>query len=159
MDLGEFSNWLSSTGFSQAIQLSWWAIPSIQTVHILALSLLAASALLFALRFSGRGLAAEPLHQLVPRLARLIWILLVVLAVSGLLLIVAEPYRTIANAVFYLKMAMLLVVILLTLWLAAVSKHELERISAIHRAGAALTVLLWIGIMFAGRFIAYYESF
>lgn len=159
MDLSEFSNWLSSTGLSQAIQLSGWAIPTIQIVHILSLSLLAATALIFALRFSGRGLAAEPLHRLIPRLLRTLWILLVLLAASGLLLIIAEPYRTIANAMFYLKMSLLLVVVLLTLWLASVSKHELERISGLHRAAAALTILLWIGIIFAGRFIAYYESF
>lgn len=159
MDLNQFSDWLAATGISQAIQTRSWAIPSIQVVHIISLSLLFAAALVVALRFSGRGLAAEPLHQLARRFIKAIWVLLVALAVSGILLIVAEPHRTLTNRVFYLKMILLAVAIVITLWLAASARHQHERVSGLHRAGAALTILLWMGIMFAGRFIAYYESF
>jgi hypothetical protein len=159
VDLYQFSDWLSATSLSQAIQLKLGAIPAIQTVHILALSLLFAAALILALRFAGRGIAAEPLHLLAARFTRLIWVMLILLATSGLLLVIAEPHRTLANAMFYAKMIMLAVVIALTLWLAAAARQQHERTSGLHRAGAALTILLWIGIMFAGRFIAYYESF
>jgi hypothetical protein len=159
VDLLQFSDWLASTAFSQAIQVNQWAIPAIQTVHIVALSLLFAGALVVALRFAGRGLAAEPLHVLTARFTRLIWLLLVVLALTGVLLIIAEPHRTVTNKMFYLKMIMLLVVIVLTLWLSAAAHHQPERVSGVHRAVAGITVLLWMGIMFAGRFIAYYESF
>lgn len=159
MDLNQFSDWLAATGISQAIQTRSWAIPSIQVIHIISLSLLFAAALVVALRFSGRGLAAEPLHQLARRFIKAIWVLLVALAASGILLIVAEPHRTLTNRVFYLKMILLAVAIVITLWLAASARHQHERVSGLHRAGAALTILLWMGIMFAGRFIAYYESF
>lgn len=159
MDLQQFSDWLASTGFSQAIQSTTWAIPAIQSVHILALSLLFAAALIIALRFVGRGLAAESLHAVTARFSHHIWILLAVLAATGLLLIIAEPHRTVTNTMFYAKMIMLLVVIALTLWLGAVSRRQQQPVSALHRAGALLTVLLWMGIMFAGRYIAYYESF
>ncbi|MDQ2640477.1 MAG: hypothetical protein M3Y79_07845, partial [Pseudomonadota bacterium] len=70
MDLTQFSDWLASTGLSQAIQVTQWAIPTIQSVHILALSLLFAAALIIALRFAGRGLATEPLHALTSRFTR-----------------------------------------------------------------------------------------
>jgi uncharacterized membrane protein len=159
LDLQQFSDWLSSTGISQAIQSTTWAIPAIQSVHILALSLLFAAALIIALRFLGRGLAAESLQAVTARFSHHIWLLLVVLAASGLLLIIAEPHRTVSNTMFYAKMFMLLVVILLTLWLGAVSRRQQQPVSGLHRAEALLTVLLWMGIMFAGRYIAYYESF
>jgi len=159
MGLQQFSDWLASTAFSQAIQLTQWAIPAIQTVHILALALLFTAALIVALRFSGRGLAVESLHMLARRFIRVIWIALVVLAGSGILLIVAEPHRTISNPVFYTKMVLLAIATLTTLWLSAVARHQHERVSGLHRAGAALTMLLWIGIMFAGRFIAYYDAY
>lgn len=159
MDLQQFNDWLTSTGLSQAIQLSTWAIPSIQTVHILALALLFAAALVVGLRFWGKGLAVEPLHLLAQRFIRLIWLLVVVLAVTGLLLIVAEPHRTLGNSVFYLKMVLLLVAIVITAWLSSVSTRQHDRVSGAHRIAAALTVLLWIGIMFAGRFIAYYDPY
>ena len=159
MDLIEFSDWLAATGPSQFIQTRMAAIPTLQTVHIVALSLLFAAALVVALRFFGRGLAAEPLHALAQRFVRIIWLLIVLLAVTGLLLIAAEPHRTLGNAMFYAKMFMLVLAIVVTAWLATVARREHERVSGLHRAGAALTILLWIGIMFAGRLIAYYESF
>ncbi len=55
-------------------------------------------------------------------------------------------------------MGMLVANIAVTLWLAAVAKRK-HKPNALHLAGAALAVLLWIGIIFAGRFIAYFESF
>lgn len=155
--MDQFSDWLSTTGLSQVIQLNMWAIPSIQTVHILALSVLFASALLVALRFLGRGLATESLKALVARFTRIIWVLLVVLAISGILLIIAEPHRTVTNTVFYAKMIMLALVSALTLWLASAARKEPPQVSGLHRTAAVLTLLLWMGIMFAGRFIAYNE--
>jgi hypothetical protein len=159
VDLQQFSDWLAATGLSQSIQLSSWSIPAIQTVHILALALLFAAALIVGLRFFGRGLAVEPLHLLARRFIRLIWLMVVVLAATGALLIIAEPHRTITNPVFYLKMALLVVALVTTAWLSRVSALQPDRVAAPHRAAAALGVLLWIGIMFAGRFIAYYDPY
>jgi cytochrome bd-type quinol oxidase subunit 2 len=158
MDIHRFGDWLAATAPSQAIQSSTWAIPAIQSVHILALALVFTSGLLLSLRFAGLGLSAEPLAQHAARSARRIWLLLVILAATGALLITAEPGRTITNPVFYLKMAMLAVVIVLTLWLTAAARR-VEKPTRVQTVIAALALLLWIGIIFAGRFIAYIESF
>ena len=158
MDLHSFSDWLSATPFSQRIQITPWAIPGIQTVHIISLAILFAAALVFALRIAGRGLATEPLPQLAARFTRAIWILLVLLLISGALLITAEPGRTITNPVFYAKMIMLAFAIGITLWLAAVAKRQSRAPSGLHVFMAAASMVLWVGIMFAGRFIAYFES-
>lgn len=159
MDLIQFSDWLSSTAPSQAIQISRGAIPGIQTVHIVALSLLFAAALVLSLRIAGRGLAAEPLQQLSQRFARLIWVLLAVLVVSGGLLILAEPGRTLTNPVFFAKMIMLVIVVTLTAWLASAVRRGVTQPSGLMVAAATLCMLLWIGIIFAGRLIAYYEPY
>lgn len=159
MDLHAFSLWLSETSFSQAIQTTTWAIPGIQTVHILCVGLLFTAALLVSLRVAGRGLVAEPLHELAPRFVGAIWLLLALLLATGTLLIVAEPDRTITNPAFYAKMVMLALAILITLWLAAVSRRQFERPGGVHVAAGVVVMLLWIGIIFAGRFIAYVESY
>jgi hypothetical protein len=157
MDIHQFGDWLASTAPSQAIQASTWAIPAIQSVHILALALVFTLGILLALRFAGLGLSIEPLAELATRSARRIWLLLVVLAATGLLLITAEPGRTITNPVFYAKMIMLAVVIVVTLLLASIARR-VDKPNALHVALAVLAVLLWIGIIFAGRFIAYIEA-
>lgn len=159
MNLHAFSDWLSATPFSQVIQVTSWAIPGIQTIHLLGIAALFACALVVALRVAGRGLASEPLPNLARRFIGAIWVLLLILLVSGSLLIIAEPGRTITNPVFYIKMSLLVVVSIITLWLSRVSRRELQRPAPIHVAAAALTMVLWTGIIFAGRFIAYVESY
>lgn len=158
VDLHQFSEWLSSTPFSLAIQGTTWAIPAIQTVHILGLALVLTSALILALRFIGLGLSAEPLPQLAHRYTRVIWLLLVLLLASGALLIVAEPGRTITNPVFYAKMIMLALAIIATLWLGGAARRHGDRPLGLHKFVAAISVALWVAIIFAGRFIAYFES-
>ena len=157
MDLHQFSDGLSATPLSQLIQTTTWMIPAIQTVHLVALALVFTAGLVLALRVLGFGLTVEPLGVLTARLAKLIgWLLLLLLA-SGGLLIVAEPGRTITNPMFYAKMIMLAAVILMTLWLRA-GARRMEHGSGLQRVLASATVVLWVGIIFAGRFIAYYES-
>jgi hypothetical protein len=155
MSMKAVVDWLTATSLSQAIQTTSWAIPGIQVVHIICLATLFALALSLSLRIAGRGFAVEPLASLAGRFVPVIWICLVVLFVSGALLIVAEPFRTITNPVFYLKMSLLIVAISLTAWLASVARRESEKISAVHVAAATVSMLVWAGIIVAGRYIAY----
>jgi hypothetical protein len=158
MDIHQFGEWLSATAPSQAIQASTWAIPTIQTVHIVALALVFTLGIMLSLRFAGFGFSAEPLPQLAARSAKRIWLLLLVLFLTGALLVTAEPGRTITNPVFYWKMGLLAAVIVVTMWLAW-SARRTEKATALQVAVSVLAVLLWIGIIFAGRLIAYIESY
>jgi hypothetical protein len=119
------------------------------------LATLFALALNLSLRITGRGLIAEPLASLAGRFVPAMWVCLALLALSGSLLIIAEPQRTISNPVFYTKMILLLAAIGLTLWLAAVARREHTKPTAIHVVAAALSMLVWTGVIVAGRYIAY----
>jgi hypothetical protein len=156
MKLLAFVHWLSSTPLSQLIQRTSWAIPGIQVVHILSLATLFALVLNLALRMAGRGLTAEPLRSLAARFVPVVWACLSVLLLTGSLLIIAEPERTITNQVFYLKMGLLLVAIVLLLWLIRAARREPENPSRLKVAAAAVWMLIWTGIIIAGRYIAYY---
>lgn len=158
MDIHQFGEWLSATPFSQAIQVTSWAIPGIQTVHIIALASLCGCAIALALNVLGKGFGAEPASRLVPRFAAAIGILLLVLLATGALLIIAEPGRTITNPAFYLKISLLAVAAALTWWLSRSARRGAGP-SPARTVAAAATLLLWAGVMFAGRFIAYVESY
>ena len=155
MTMADFVDWLTATPLSQVIQSTSWAIPGIQVVHIVCLATLFALALNLSLRVAGRGLAAESLQSLAGRFVPVIWICLALLLLSGALLIIAEPFRTITNPVFYLKMGLLIVAIGLTLWLASVARRQPERPTALHVAVATVSMLVWACIIVAGRYIAY----
>lgn len=149
-------HWLTATPLSQAIQTTSWAIPGIQVIHIVSLATLFALALSLSLRVAGRGLVREPLASLAKRFVPAIWTCLAMLFLSGSLLILAEPFRTITNPVFYLKMGLLIIAIVLTVWLASIARRPTGNLAAMHVAAAILSVVVWIGIMIAGRYIAYF---
>lgn len=156
MSLIAFSRWLESTPLSQAIQTTSWAIPGIQVIHILGLATLFALALNVSLRVAGRGFAIESSRSLAGRFVPAMGICLGVLLVSGSLLIIAEPGRTITNQVFYFKMILLVTAIVLTFWLVRIARREREKTSRLDVAIAVLCMLVWAGIIVAGRYIPYY---
>jgi hypothetical protein len=156
MSLIAFCRWLESTALSQAIQTTSWAIPGIQVIHILCLATLFALALNLSLRVAGRGLAIESSRSLAGRFVPAMGICLILLLLSGSLLITAEPSRTITNRIFYIKMSLLVVAIALTWWLAVVARREPDKPNRLHVAVAVLCMLVWTGIIVAGRYIAYY---
>ena len=90
------------------------------------------------------------------RFLPVIWPTLLVLLVTGSLLIIGEPRRALLNATFYLKMALLLVGVVLTAALQrsfASTRWEGGRVGG--RLAAVVSILVWCGILFAGRWIAY----
>jgi hypothetical protein len=137
------------------IQRTSGAIADIQIVHIICIATLFALALNLSLRIAGRGLVEEPLPRLAGRFVPAMWICLCLLALTGALLIIAEPGRTITNSVFYIKMSLLIVAIAFTIWLKSVAGRTGATPTRLHVAAAGVYMLLWIGIIFAGRLIAY----
>jgi hypothetical protein len=145
---------LSSLALSRALKDIDWSIPLVQTVHILTVCIVFGSAMVIYLTIFGRRIAQGVSKQ---HLATTIWICIGILACTGALLIIAEPDRTLRNPAFYTKMSLLVGVSCLTLWLQRAPSEE--RIPARYKVLSVLSVGLWIGIVVAGRMIAYVESF
>lgn len=157
MTVFEFSDWLSATAPSQAIQVHSWAIPSIQTTHIISLAVLFSSALMVDLRVLGSGLRSEPLQAVAQRFLPALWGALLVLLVTGTLLIIAEPGRTLGNPAFYFKMTCLVLAIIVTLWLQRFSRSS-RPVTGLPVALACVSLALWAAIIVSGRLIAYIEA-
>jgi uncharacterized membrane protein SirB2 len=155
MSAHALSNWLSSTALSQVIQTTYGAIAGIQIVHIVCLATLFGLALNLSLRVAGRGLAAETLASLARRFVPAMWVCLGMLLLSGALLIIAEPHRTLTNPAFYTKMALLVVAVVLTFVFASLARRRPERPTRLRIAAATLYMAIWVGIIVAGRYIAY----
>jgi hypothetical protein len=161
--LSEFSKWLATTSLSHTIQSTGWIVPTLQIIHILSVAVVFSSAVLVDLRIFGLFERDEPLREIARRFLPPIWPVLVILLVTGSLQIIGEPRRVLLNPTFYLKMALLLVAILLTAGLqsslTAVPTWEKDRSRRIAgRALATVSILVWCGILFAGRWIAYTQA-
>src|SRR5215217_7024940 len=157
----EFAQWLSSTQISHSIQRAIWFIALLQAIHIVAIAMVLSSVAMLELRILGVTRSqsiTETAHRFMPWL----WAGLVVLASTGIVLIIAEPKRTLDNNLaFNLKMLMLAATIVVTLaFQASLSRHvalweDRPKKRKLLSAFAAFTLLLWCAIAVAGRWIAY----
>ncbi len=157
----EFVTWLAGTSASEQIQKALWLIPLVQSVHILAVAMLGSAVLMVDLRILGVSGGAVSMQQTAHRFLPWIWWGLVVLAATGAVLIIGEPKRSLINPAFQLKMLMILIGIVITLGFQhALRQHAANwddnaRGRTVTHALAVFTMVLWIAIAIAGRWIAY----
>src|SRR6266436_4906901 len=151
--LSQLSAWLEQTQMSRIIQ-------TVQSIHILAISAVAASALMINLRLLGVYAVDQPLQDILARFLPFIWWPLIVLLLTGTVMIVGEPPRSLKNPAFQLKMTLLVAAIVTTAIYQRILRRNPAFVTTGGRAGAAalasVSMLLWVGIIFAGRWIAYY---
>lgn len=137
---------------AEFIRTSPWAYPSLEIVHLVGLGLVFGTLWLVELRLLGIGRRLE-----VGALAAtaLPWNLIgfALSVISGLLLFASRAGELIANRAFLLKMGLIA--------LAGVNAALLHTRGALDpgrpgtRVQAAASLLLWVGVIAAGRLIAY----
>lgn len=155
----DFAAWLQATSLSVAIQSTLWVTPVVQTIHIVMIGVVFVSMLNVALRVLGQIRVDEPPADVWRRFAPWFWIALVIMGVTGLVLTISEPIREFSALSFWLKMALLVVGIVSALSfgrvIAASAGAAAQEFSGGARVVAVATIVLWIAIMFLGRWIAY----
>jgi Family of unknown function (DUF6644) len=155
----EFAEWLGSTPLSVAIQSRLWLTPLLQTIHITMVGIVFVSMLNVALRVLGHIRTDEPLGEVWHRFAPWFWCALGVMAGTGLVLIIGEPVREATALSFWLKMSLIVIGVASALYfgrtVAATASSADPTASAGARFVAVATILLWVTIVFLGRWIAY----
>ncbi len=150
--LGAFCDWLSRTPISEFIQITSWVVPATQTIHILALAMVFFLMTNFDLQVM--GLIARPTEpNWTRRPLPWLWWGLTVLLASGLILIVGEPRRELFSWPLRIKLVLVVVATLLTVVLSRMAARSPP--PPVARLIAALTLLCWVVIVVAGRWIAY----
>ena len=134
-----------------------WIVPAFQTVHIIAVCIVFSGSLVVALRALGIAGTHWTLARWQQRFSAWTGIALVLLVLTGAVLILAEPERELLNALFQIKMPMVLATALLSYGIG----RQFRFIPAGQSAsiglkfGAILIFVLWGIIMGLGRWIAY----
>lgn len=152
------AEWLDTTGLHNTMQTVEWLVPAVQTIHILAISVVFASSLVLSLRVLNVAGGEWSPAQWRQRLNGWIWIALLVLLVSGVLMISGEPARSLLNFLFQMKMLFLVVAVVTLLVLMGRLRHHLDgvaRTSVGDRLLAVVLIALWLAIIVCGRWIAY----
>jgi len=147
--------------WSIALHESIYAYAWIETVHVLTLTLFLGMLVIIDLRMLGWAFGGFPATVLARRLNRPMLIGFVVMVITGFILYYAIPIRTTQSIWFRIKVV-LLVIAGINAWLF----HRALRNSTGTwndrglpplrlRAGAGFSLVLWSGVVFAGRAIAY----
>lgn len=157
---------IAGTSLSHIVAATGWVIPTLQTIHIVALAIVFSGGVLAALSTLGLIRVGWTPLQWHRRVWDWQWPCLIILAVSGSILIIGEPQRSLANPIFQIKMILLVAVLVV----GGMNTQRLVR----HQGGGGATdgaavdmparmlaiaaLLLWCAIIAAGRWIAYFGA-
>ena len=149
--------WIGHTPFSVYLQNLHNMVPIVQTLHIFAIAALFSSSAVIDLRVLRLLSKDRPLAAVFHRFEPGIWMGLPVLLLTGALLIVAEPGRALLAWQFWTKMTLILAGIAVTLLLRGMMKRTgADAVSPVPaRALAVVSLLIWVAVIAAGRWIAY----
>ena len=149
-------DWLYGTAVSAAIRDTDWIVPTVQAIHICAITVVVGSALVTELRIAGVVAPDESMNVVAQRYLPWMWRALAVLVATGLVMVVGEPERVLANRVFWIKMSLVALGVLLSI---ALRGPLLRSADGVRRqptkALAWLLMILWAAVIFSGRWIAY----
>jgi hypothetical protein len=159
--MAPFTEWLSRTALSVAIQAHEWVIPTVQSIHIAAIGIVLASVFMIDLRVLGLAGRDQSLRETTGRFGPWLTGALCVLLCTGVVMVIGEPVRELLAFSFWLKMFLIAVGTLIAAlfqlalrrneayWESSVSKHLGTKSLAI------VTLFIWIAIVVLGRLIAY----
>jgi hypothetical protein len=155
--------WIYQTRLSTAIRESVWVFPIIESIHVLSITILVGTIAILDFRLLGLVMKREPVSRIARQVLPWTWAGFAVMFVTGLLLSIAEAATNYYNLAFRIKLVLLVLVgvnplIFHLSVFRKVSTWDLAGSAPLRaRAAAVCSLVLWAGIIVAGRMIAYLE--
>jgi hypothetical protein len=148
------------TDLSRTISESTWAVMAFEAAHLIGLTLLGGPAIIIGLAALRRdGLRGLSVPMLTEALLPVLWIGLVLMALSGSLITVSMPFKYYNNMAFRWKMVLLVLALATTAALLRSARLAVVAApsggSARLRGLAVSALLLWFSVGFSGRLIGF----
>jgi hypothetical protein len=145
--------WIEATAFSTFIreQPSVWVFPFILVLHTWGLAFLAGACVVIDARALGVAVGV-PFWSL-ERYYRVMWTGFWINGVSGVLLLIAYPTKALTNPLFYVKLLLIAVGLVLAHQIRGFMRDHSDETAPAWLAGMSLAC--WGLAIFAGRFLAY----
>jgi hypothetical protein len=158
MDFQPLFQWFEATTIGTVVRQSLWLFPVIECVHLLSLALLGGTVLAVDMRLLGLGLREQPAAELARKLQPWMAGALAVSIATGVPMFLSEAIKCYFSPPFWYKMCLLVA--------AAVFAFTVRRKVACAEPGrvplflvrltAVVSLALWFGVGFSGRWIAFY---
>jgi hypothetical protein len=157
----EFCQWLEGSSWATAIHQSLWLFPMIETAHLFGIVLLVGATSALDLRLIGLTMKGEPVSRMAGRLLPWAWAGLTIQVVTGFCLFASEATRCYENPAFRVKMVMLglaglnALIFHQTVYRSISNWDQAQVTPAAAKFAGCCSILLWFGIVAAGRWIAF----
>ena len=157
----EFCQWLDHSAAGSTIRQSLWLFPAIETVHLLGMAALVGTITVLDLRLLGWAMPQRRVSEVTARLLPWAWLGCGLQVVTGVLLFSSEAVKIYGNPAFRLKMLLLLLAGIQALIFQTVVSRKLPAWDdrpappVMARITGMISILLWIAIVTAGRFIGF----
>ena len=163
MSVEQFGAWMQSASIATALRESALMFPIVMTGHLSGMALFGGMILMTDMRLLGLALKDYSITEVVKGLRPWKHLGLTLTAGCGFFLFWSKAAVYVTNPYFWLKMTLLACVIIhAVVFRRGVYKNteELDRAAQIPgnaKAAAIVSLVLWTGLVTAGRLIGYYE--
>ena len=161
MPFADMIAFLEDSTLADSIREGDTLFPLIESVHVLAISLVIGSILVLDLRLLGIASLDRPVSLLSRSILPVTWCAFATAAASGSLLFIANLTKYLGNGWFVAKMSLLALAGLNMMVFHAVTARDLPQWERNHspppraRLAGLVSILLWIAIVTCGRMIGF----
>jgi uncharacterized protein DUF6644 len=159
--LDHFLHWLESTAPAIAISESTWLFPGIESVHVLAITLVVGSITMVDLRLLDVNLRDQPVGELIDEILPWTWTSFAVAVCSGALLFSSNATHYWGTVPFRLKMLLLVLAGVNMAVFHATALRSVQvwgrqpRTPRAAKISGGVSLSLWIGVVALGRWIGF----
>ncbi len=161
MDLTAWLKSLEDSGLAVSLRNSLYFFPFLEAIHVMALSVVFGTILVVDLRVLGLASQDRPFTRLSSELLRITWSAFAVSVLTGSLMFITNARVYAHNTSFRVKMLLLILAGLnmaifhLTAGRSVSKWDDAASGPRIGRTTAALSIVLWVAIIFSGRVIGF----
>jgi len=161
VDIPAWLKSLEETGLASGIRASLYIFPILESVHVMALSVVFGTITIVDLRLLGLASTGRAFARMSSELLRMTWGAFAVAALTGTLMFMTNARVYYNNTPFRVKMMLLALAGLnmalfhLTAGRSVARWEKAPTAPGIARLSAGLSLTLWIAIVFAGRVIGF----
>jgi hypothetical protein len=161
MSISQLCQWLQDTSWGTGIRESTWVFPIVEGTHAIGIALSVGILLIMDLRLAGVLMRREPVSRISNQLMP--WSLggFVIMFITGILLFWSQAMKAYGSIFFRIKLVLLVLaainalVFKLTLRRSIVTWDTAEKPPFRARMAGILGIVLWAGVIAAGRTMAY----
>ena len=159
--LDHFLHWLEATAPAIAISESSWLFPGIESVHVLAITMVVGSITMVDLRLLGLNLRDRPVGELIDEILPWTWTSFAVAVCSGALLFSSNATHYWGTFPFRAKMLLLILAgVNMTVFHATILRSvdvwgRRPQTPRAAKISGGVSLGLWIGVVSLGRWIGF----